>query len=334
MKLDRYLSLDALSADELALLLRRAKRLHREPIHDALRGRVLGLVFMNPSLRTLASMQAGMAQLGGSSFVIQPGAGTWGLESATGVVMDGANAEHVREAVPVLEQYCDAIGVRCFAAGNDLDEDVSEPVLSAFAGAASKPLINLESALDHPCQALADHKTLDDLKIPANGKIVLTWAWHPKALPLAVPAAVASMAVRRGMELVIHRPAGFGMPAAVAQRIDAQAALGGGSWSESDSADCLEGAHVVYAKSWGSTAAYGDPAADAALRADLRSWCVNESWFAGAKPNAPFLHCLPVRRNVVVADAVLDGPRSRVVQQAGNRLHAQKALLWSMMETQ
>ena len=192
--------------------------------------------------------------------------------------------------------------------------------------------MNLESALDHPCQALADHKTLDDLGIPEDGRIVLTWAWHPKALPLAVPAAVASMAVRRGMELVIHRPDGFGMPAPVKARIDAQASLGGGRWSETDSMDAFDGAHVVYAKSWGATAPYGDAAADARLRADKRSWCVRESWFEQAHGEAPVLHCLPVRRNVVVADEVLDGPRSRVVQQAGNRLHVQKSLLWTLLE--
>lgn len=333
MKLDRYLSLDDVDQATLAALLGRARRLHADPICDVLRGKVLGLVFLDPSLRTLASMQAGMAQLGGSSFVIQPGNGTWALEHEDGVVMDGAKAEHVKEAVPVLNEYCDAMGVRCFAGWKDLATDLSEPVLSSFAKVSRKPLINLESAVDHPCQALADHKTLDDLAIPANGKIVLTWAWHPKPLPLAVPAATAAMAVRRGMELVIHRPEGWGFPPEVRARLDRQAAIGGGRWSETDSRDAFDGAHVVYAKSWGSTSVYGDPAADAELRAGLRSWCVDEPWFAPCKPGAPFLHCLPVRRNVVVADAILDGPRSRVVQQAGNRLHAQKALLWTLMET-
>ncbi len=326
-----YLSLDHLDDATLAELLALAGRLQQQPISDVLKGKVLGLVFMNPSLRTLASMQAGMAQLGGSSFVIQPGAGTWALESQLGVVMDTDKAEHVREAVPVLEEFCDAIGVRAFAAGSNLDDDAAEPVLTAFAEAGRKPLINLESALDHPCQALADYKTLDDLGVPKDGKIVLTWAWHPKALPLAVPAAVASMAVRRGMELVIHRPEGFGMPGPVAARIDAQAAKGGGTWSETDAAEALEGAHVIYAKSWGATTAYGNADADAALRQGLRSWCVDEDWFAGTRADATFLHCLPVRRNVVVADEVLDGPRSRVVQQAGNRLHVQKALLWHLL---
>jgi len=326
-----YLSLDHLDDDTLARVLALARKVQQEPISDVLKGKVLGLVFMNPSLRTLASMQAGMAQLGGSSFVLTPGASTWDLETELGVVMDGTKAEHAREAVPVLEQYCDALGLRCFAKGVDLTDDAREPVLSAFSEAGNKPLINLESALDHPCQALADHKTLDDLGIPKDGKIVLTWAWHPKALPLAVPAAVAAMAVRRGMELVVHRPEGFGMPAPVAARIDAQAARGGGSWSETDSPDALEGAHVIYAKSWGSTTAYGDAAGDALLRQGLRSWCVDEDWFTPAQPDAPFLHCLPVRRNVVVADSILDGPRSRVVLQAGNRLHAQKALLWHLL---
>jgi len=326
-----FLSLDPLDDDTLAHVLALARRVQREPLSNVLKGKVLGLVFMNPSLRTLASMQAGVAQLGGSSFVITPGAGTWSFETERGMVMDGGKAEHVREAVPVLEQYCDALGLRCFAEGLDLARDAAEPVLSAFSEAGSKPLINLESAMDHPCQALADRKTLDDLGVPTDGKIVLTWTWHPKALPLAVPAAVAAMAVRRGMELVIHRPEGFGMPAPVAARIDAQAARGGGSWSETDSADALEGAHVIYAKSWGATAAYGDATADAELRGGLRAWCVDEDWFLPARSDASFLHCLPVRRNVVVTDRILDGPRARVVQQAGNRLHVQKALLWHLL---
>ncbi len=326
-----FLTLDDLGPDALRDVLALARQLQEAPISDALRGKVLGLIFMNPSLRTLASMQAGMAQLGGSSFVIQPGAGTWALESGTGVVMDGTTAEHVREAIPVLEQYCDAIGVRCFAQGRDLAEDLSEPVLSTMAEVAHNPLINLESACDHPCQALADHKTLDDLEVPTDGKIVLSWAWHPRPLPFAVPTAVATMAVRRGMELVIHRPEGFGMPDLIAERIDKAAALGGGSWSETERGDALEGAHVIYAKSWGCTEPYGSPEADAVARANHRNWCVQESWFKLTRPDAAFMHCLPIRRNVVASDAILDGPRSRVIQQAGNRLHVQKALLMTLL---
>ncbi|NCG18813.1 MAG: N-acetylornithine carbamoyltransferase [Rhodobacterales bacterium] len=332
MTLNRFLDLSDLSDDQIQGLLSRARYLQENPRHTTLQGRVAGLVFLNPSLRTLASMQAGIAQLGGSSFVIQPGNGTWALETQTGVVMDGNTAEHVREAIPVLEQYCDLLGVRCFAQGKDLEHDLSEPILGTFADAASKPLINLESATNHPCQALADWKTLDDLKVPSNGKFVLSWANHPKALPMAVPAAVAGMAARRGMDLTILRPEGFALPSAMMTKIRGEAVRSGGSVQESNDRADLEGAHVLYAKSWGSAQAYGDIQAEAELRAQYPDWTVTPSWFETTRPEASFLHCLPVRRNVVVSDAVLDSERSKVVLQAGNRLHAQKALMWSMLE--
>lgn len=314
-------------------LLASAGELERQPVRDDLRGRILGLLFLNPSLRTLASFQSGMAQLGGSSFVIQPGQGSWGLELDDGVVMDGHNAEHIREAVPVLEQYCDALGVRCFASGSDLATDLSEPVFSAMRDLARKPLINLESAVNHPCQALADWKTLDDLEVPRHGgKLVLSWAWHPRALPLAVPAAVVQMAALRGMDVTVLRPEGFGLPDAILESAREAARSSGGSVSETASREqAMEGAHVVYAKSWGAPQAYGNEPAEQVLREPLRSWCIDEPWFETARRDASLLHCLPVRRNVVVSDAVLDGPRSQVVRQAGNRLHVQKAVLLDLL---
>lgn len=328
-----FLHLPQLTDAELHGLLERARAVQREPVSDALKGRVLGLVFLNPSLRTLSSFQAGMAQLGGSSFVITPGQGTWALETEDGVVMDGAAAEHVREAVPVLGQYADILGVRCFAGGKDLAQDLTEPVLSAFARHATKPLINMESAVDHPCQALADWKTLDDLDIPARGgRFTLSWAWHPKALPLAVPTAALTMAARRGMDVTVLRPDGYSLPSEVMNLARAEAARSGGSVRETaDRRDGLDGAHVLYAKSWQAPSCYGASEREAVLRAPLREWCVAEDWFQPAHKDAVFMHCLPVRRNVKVKDEVLDGPRSRVIQQAGNRLHAQKAVLLSLL---
>lgn len=331
--MDRFLSLAELDDATVRRLLARARALEERPLSQALRGRVLGLVFLNPSLRTLASFQAGMAQLGGSSFVLTPGQGTWALETATGVVMDGAAAEHVREAIPVLGQYADALGVRAFAGGRSIEEDLAEPVLTAFAEHAARPLVNLESAFDHPCQALGDWKTLDDLGAPAaGGRLVLSWVYHPNPLPQAVPAAVLHMAARRGMEAVLLCPEGFELPEPVLARVRAAAEASGGALRVSrDREEAMTGAHVLYAKSWRATAAYGDPHAEAELRAPLRGWCVGEEWFRPAAPGARFLHCLPVRRNVVVADEVLDGPRSAVVQQAGNRLHVQKAVLLELL---
>ncbi|MGH8203026.1 MAG: N-acetylornithine carbamoyltransferase, partial [Steroidobacteraceae bacterium] len=195
-----FLDLAALGHDGTVDLLGLASCLAERPEPAALAGRTLGLVFFNPSLRTLASMQVAMSQLGGSSFVITPGSGSWDLETRDGVVMNGKAAEHIREAIPVLASYCDALGVRAFAEGRDLATDLAEPVFRQIASLCDKPLVNLESAMNHPCQALADWKTLDDLGVPRRGKFVLSWASHPKALPLAVPAAVSHMAALRGME--------------------------------------------------------------------------------------------------------------------------------------
>ena len=332
MSLSRFMDLADFSGEEVRDLLALADRLQRRPEPQALAGKILGLVFMNPSLRTLASFQAGMARLGGSSFVITPGQGTWGLETRLGVRMDGTAAEHVREGLPVLASFCDALGIRAFADGKDLAADLTDSTFRIMADLVSKPLINLESAINHPCQALADWKTLDDLQVPERSKFVLSWVTHPRALPLAVPAAVLHMAALRGHEVVVLRPNGFALPPALMAKAAAAARTSGGSVTElNDRAQALKGAHVVYAKEWGCTSHYGDAATDAALRAELADWQVRESWFASSAPNCRLMHCLPVRRNVAVADDVLDGPRSVVLQEAHNRLVVQMAVLHRLL---
>jgi N-acetylornithine carbamoyltransferase len=327
-----FLSLAGLGPDEARRLVALAGALERTPRPDALAGKVLGLVFLNPSLRTLASFQSGMARLGGSSFVITPDT-SWQLEFEQGVPMTGAAAEHVREAIPVLASYADALGLRAFAGGTDLERDLAEPVMTAVADVCPVPLINMESAFDHPCQALADWKTLDDFAVPdRGGRFVLSWAQHPKALPQAVPAAVLRMAAMRGMEVTVLRPDGFGLPRPVMDQARTLAAASGGRVTETDDrAAAMDGAHVLYAKSWTATAHYGDPVAEAALRARHRDWTVDESWFASAASDCGFMHCLPVRREVVVTGAVLEGPRSRVVRQARNRMYAQMAVLCQLL---
>jgi N-acetylornithine carbamoyltransferase len=331
--MQRFLDLADFSAEQVHDLLALARRLERVPEPQALRGRILGLLFMNPSLRTLSSFQAGVARLGGSCFVITPGSGTWQLETRTGAVMDGTAAEHIREGLPVLASYCDALGIRAFADGKDLAAELSESKFSAMSALIEKPLINLESAVNHPCQALADWKTLDELKLAPGAKFVLSWAYHPRALPLAVPAATVHMAAMRGMEVVVLRPEGFALPAAIMDKARRAAALSGGSVRESaDRREAFAGAQIVYAKEWGYTAAYGDEARDAEARRPLRDWCLNESWFAGARSDCRLMHCLPVRRNVALADELLDGVRALVLRQAYNRLPAQMAVLHQMLK--
>jgi N-acetylornithine carbamoyltransferase len=330
--MNRFLDLADFSREQVLDLLELAQSLQDHPQPHALAGKMLGLIFFNPSLRTLASFQVGMSKLGGDSFVITPGQGTWQLETRLNAVMNGAAAEHVREGIPVLASYCDALGVRAFADGKNLRQDLDETLFGAIDGLCDKPLINMESAMNHPCQALADWRTLDELRVPKRAKFVLSWVYHPKALPLAVPAATLHMAAMRGMEVVVARPEGFALPPEIMAKARLAAAASGGSVSEtSDRAAALADAQVVYAKEWGSPLHYGDAAADLRLRADLTDWCVNERWFAGARPDAKLMHCLPVRRNVAVADEVLDGPRAVVKREAFNRLVVQMAVLHRLL---
>jgi ornithine carbamoyltransferase len=330
--MNRFIDLANFSREQVLDLLALAQALQDKPEPRALAAKVLGLVFLNPSLRTLASFQAGMARLGGSSFVIMPGQGTWQLETKTNAIMKGAAAEHIREGIPALASYCDALGVRAFADGKQLESDLNETLFGAIDKLCDKPLINMESAMNHPCQALADWRTMDELKIPTRAKFVLSWAYHPKALPLAVPAATVHMAAMRGMEVVVLRPEGFALPEQIMEKARLAAQQAGGSLTETtDRATALSGASVLYAKEWGTTRYYGDIEADSQLRADLSDWCVRERWFDGALPDAKLMHCLPVRRNVAVADEVLDGPRAVVKREAFNRMPVQMAVLHRML---
>lgn len=321
------------SNDEIKALLELATRLDKHPEPEALRGKVLSLLFLSPSLRTLASFQAAMIRLGGGSFVISPDMSIHGLETRPGIVMDGAAAEHIREAVPVIASYGDAIGIRAFAERKDLATDLAETEFTALTDLIDTPYINMESAMNHPCQNLADWKTLDDLGVPANGgKFVLSWAYHPMALPLAVPSSTFYMAAKRGMDVTVLRPEGFALPEPIMDKARNAAAASGGSVRESeDRTEAMQDAQVIYAKSWSSTSAYGDKKADLDLRNELEHWCVDEPWFENAADDCRFMHCLPVRRGVVVSEPVLDGPRSVVIQEAHNRMLAQMAVLHQML---
>jgi N-acetylornithine carbamoyltransferase len=322
-----------LTNEEISMLLELAGRLDKHPEPRALQGKVLSLLFLSPSLRTLASFQAAMTRLGGGSFVISPDMSIHGLETRPGIVMDGAAAEHINEAVPVIASYGDAIGIRVFAERKNLQHDMAETEFNALTSLVDTPWINMESAMNHPCQNLADWKTLDDLSVPANGgKFVLSWAFHPKALPLAVPSSTLYTAARRGMDVTVLRPEGFELPEPVMQRAQAAAEAAGGSIRETDErVEAMEGAHIIYAKSWSSTRHYGDRISDKKLRDELVDWCVDEPWFDNARDDCRFMHCLPVRRGVVVADRILDGPRSVVIQEARNRMLAQMAVLHRML---
>jgi N-acetylornithine carbamoyltransferase len=321
------------SVSEIRELLSLACQLDDKPEPRALEGKVLSLLFLSPSLRTLVSFQSAMARLGGGTFVISPNMSIHGLESRSGIVMDGAAAEHIHEAVPVIASYSDAIGIRAFARRENLNEDISDYEFSELTSLIDTPYINMESAINHPCQSLADWKTLDDLEIPANqGKLVLSWTWHPQSLPLAVPAATLHMAAMRGMDVTVLRPEGFSLPGVIMDKARQAAELNGGSVSETgDRAEAMQGSRVIYATSWASEQHYGDKCAEEESKLELRDWCVDESWFDPAASDARFMHCLPVRRGVTVTDSILDGPRSVVIPEARNRMLVQMAVLHRML---
>ncbi len=328
-----FLSTIGTSRDRLDQLIDSALRFKRGDDHSKpLVGRSVALVFFNPSLRTRASMQVGIYELGGNAVVLEPGGTTWTLEHREGAMMDSDKTEHVAEFVRVLERYCVAIGVRTFAALRDWQEERTDPVLNAFANYARVPIINLESAMHHPCQSLADMMTIREKLGTGRKRVVLTWAWHPKPLPMAVPNSFALAAAQSGHVLVIAHPAGYELDEELTETCRQQATASGGSLEITNDVDtAFSGAQVIYAKSWGAKQFYGDTEQDIAMRAAYRSkWIVDEEKM-GQTNNAIFMHCLPVRRNVIVTDGVIDSAASVVIEEAENRLHVQKAILAELL---
>ncbi len=298
-----------------------------------LAGRSVALVFFNPSLRTRASMQVGIYELGGNAVILEPGGTSWTLEHRDGVIMDGGKTEHLKEFVRVLERYVSAIGVRTFAELKDWQTERTDPVLNAFAEYSTKPVINLESAMHHPCQSMADMMTVREKFSAVKKKILLTWAWHPKPLPMAVPNSFALAAAQFGHDLCIAHPKGYELDGDLMRDIEAYSHQSGGSVEvTNDAAAAYDNVDVVYAKSWGSSEYYGKAEQEIVDRAKYREkWIVDESKMAMTN-NAVFMHCLPVRRNVIVTDAVIDSPNSVVIDQAENRLHIQKAIMSKLIK--
>ena len=295
---------------------------------NRLDGKSVALVFFNPSLRTRASMQVGIYELGGNAVILEPGSTSWSLEHREGVVMDGDKTEHLKEFVRVLERYVSAIGVRTFAELKDWETERADPILNAFAEYASVPIINLESAMHHPCQAMADMMTIREKLGVGKKKVLLTWAWHPKPLPMAVPNSFALAAAQFGHDLRIARPQGYELDSELAVEIGRRAKASGGSVELTrDVNGAFDGVDVVYAKSWGGSKFYGAGEKDIENRAQFRQdWIVDERKMSRTS-DAVFMHCLPVRRNVIVTDGVIDSKTSAVIDEAENRLHIQKAIM-------
>ena len=324
-----FLNTIGMSREQLDQLIESALRFKSgDDRSKPLAGKSVALVFFNPSLRTRASMQVGIYELGGNAVVLEPGGTSWTLEHREGAVMDNDKTEHVAEFVRVLERYCVAIGVRTFAALKDWQEERTDPVINAFARYASVPIINLESAMHHPCQSLADMLTIREKSGKGKKRVVLTWAWHPKPPPMAVPNSFALAAVQMGHDLVIAHPEGYELDEELMATSRQIAAAAGGSLEITNDIDAaFSGAEVIYAKSWGAKQFYGNTDQDVATRAQYRGkWIVDEEKMSRTN-KAIFMHCLPVRRNVIVTDGVIDSPASVVIDEAENRLHVQKAIM-------
>jgi N-acetylornithine carbamoyltransferase len=329
-----FIAMEEWSAEEIDGLLALAARIKRGEVPGGLEKKVLAAVFMDPSLRTRASFETAMFLHGGHAVILEPGKGSWSLETELDAVMDGANVEHIIEAARVLGRYADAVSVRSFPRGTDWGETRKDAVIRNFARYCDKPVINMESSRRHPCQGLADAFTMREHLGETRGKrFVLSWAWHPKALPTAVPASAAIAAAQLGMEVVIARPDGYDLDPDDMAAIGTLAAARGGSVRVTDDLDgALRGAHAVYPKSWGALGLFGKPEEEAAFRAGLRGWQLTQERVRTTPGGKGIvLHCLPVRRNVELAGAVLDGPNSVVVDEAENRLHVQRALLLELI---
>ena len=333
MQIRNFLKTTDFSLPEIEEFFRLALRFKRGEIKEKpLDGKSVALVFFNPSLRTRASMQVGIYELGGNAVILEPGGTSWTLEHRENAVMDGDKTEHLKEFVRVLERYVSAIGVRTFAHLKNWEEDRFEPILSAFERYATKPIINLESAMHHPCQALADMLTIREKFGEQKRKVLLTWAWHPKPLPMAVPNSFALAAAQMGHDLKIAFPKGYELDEELILEVKDNATRNGGSLETVNEVnEAFNDVEVVYAKSWGSKKFYGAAEKDIEFRADLRNdWIVDEGKMARTN-DAIFMHCLPVRRNVIVTNGVIDSANSVVVDEAENRLHIQKAIMTKLI---
>ena len=278
------------------------------------------LVFFNSSLRTRLSSQKAALNLGMDPIVLNIGQDSWKLETQMGVVMDGDKSEHLREAIPVIGSYCDIIGVRSFASLTDRKADYEETVLSQFIRYSNKPVISLESSTVHPCQAFADLITIEEYKKKSRPKVVLSWAPHPKALPQAVPNSFAEWMNAADVDFVITHPRGY--------ELDAK--FVGDARVEYDQMKALEGADFVYAKNWSCPGVTLPNQYGQVLSKDM-GWTIDEAHMA-VTDNAYFMHCLPVRRNMIVSDAVIDSPRSLVIPEAANRVVSAQTVMKMMLE--
>ena len=307
---------------DLGKALEEARKVKENPFarKDLGMNKTIILIFFNNSLRTRLSSQKAALNLGMDPIVLNVNGDSWKLETSMGVVMDGDKSEHLREAIPVIGSYCDMIGVRSFAGLQDREFDYAESILNQFIEYSGKPVISLESATVHPCQAFADLITIEEYKTKARPKVVMTWAPHPRALPQAVPNSFAEWMNAADVDFVITHPEGY--------ELDPK--FVGNAKVEYDQMKALEGADFVYAKNW-SCPGTVNPADYGKILSKDMDWIVDSRHMA-VTDNAYFMHCLPVRRNMIVSDEVIDSPRSIVIPEAANRVVSAQVVMKRMLE--
>lgn len=281
------------------------------------RNKTMLMIFFNSSLRTRLSTQKAAMNLGMNTMVLDVNQGAWKLETERGVIMDGDKPEHLLEAVPVMGSYCDIIGVRSFAQFVSKEEDYGEKILNQFIDYSGRPVVSMEAATRHPLQSFADLITIEEYKSKPRPKVVLTWAPHPRSLPQAVPNSFAEWMNETDYDFVITHPEGY--------ELDVQ--FTGGAKIEYDQKKAFQGADFIYAKNW---AAYTDPNYGKILSTD-RAWTVDAEKMLWTN-DAHFMHCLPVRRNMIVSDEVIEGPRSLVIPEAANREISAQVVLKRILE--
>ena len=310
-----YLSINEI--DNLSKWVKEAIDLKKNPLkHQGLgKNKTIGLLFFNNSLRTRLSTQKAAINLGMDPIVMNFGSEGWALEFEDGTVMDQGKSEHVKEAAQVISQFCDVIAIRAFASLTDKEKDLAEEVLAAFVKYATVPIVNMESSVGHPLQALADAITMEEFKVSHRPKVVLSWAPHPKALPHAVANSFIEMMQKQDAEFVITHPKGYELNPEIVKD----------SIVEYSQEKAFENADFIYTKNWSSFNDYGK------VISQDNSWMITSDKMEKTN-DAKFMHCLPVRRNVVVTDEVLDSENSIVIQQANNRTYSAQVVLKRILE--
>lgn len=311
----KYTSVDDIS--NLNEILQAAKKIKLNPLANKQLGKdkTIGLIFFNSSLRTRLSTQKAAQNLGMRCMVMNLNTEGWTLEFEDGVIMNGSASEHIKEAAPVISQYCDIIAIRSFPTLKNKEKDEAETVISSFVKYASVPVISLEGATEHPLQALADALTIEEYKKSDRPKVVLSWAPHPKALPQSVPNSFVKMMKKMDVDFIITHPEGYELNPKITEGVKI----------EYNQEEAFKNADFIYAKNWSNYIDYGK------ITNQDSNWTVGKKQMNLTR-NAKFMHCLPVRRNVIVTDEILDGDSSIVIPEANNRIYSAQVIITKILE--